>query len=145
MIVVSACLLGKNCKYNGGNNRNEAVLAYLADKEYCFICPETLGGLPSPRPPAEQKDGLVIDKEGQDVTEAFYQGAKKALQIAQNKNATSAILKERSPSCGVHFIYDGSFQKKVIPGMGICAQMLKEAGIELRNEEEIAAIYNKKG
>ena len=140
MIIVSACLLGQNCKYNGQNNRNEAVLTYLQDQEFLVVCPESLGGLPIPRPPAEMKNGRVLNAQGEDVSRQFFWGAQQVLQIALANKAAMAILKENSPSCGVHAIYDGSFQKKAIRGSGICTKLLKEAGIPVYSEEDITRL-----
>ncbi|MDO4733111.1 MAG: DUF523 domain-containing protein [Bacillota bacterium] len=145
MILVSACLLGVKCKYSGGDNFSPAVLAYLQDQEYIACCPEMLGGLPTPRPPAEIQapaDGdsgpaKVLNREGQDVSAAFLQGAEAALALALENAADTAILKEGSPSCGVHCIYDGSFSGKKIPGSGLSAALLKENGIRLISSDEL--------
>jgi uncharacterized protein YbbK (DUF523 family) len=136
-LLVSACLLGHNCKYNGGNNLCES-LKKLRDKyDFIPICPETFGGLKSPRDPAEICGDCVRLKSGIDVSDAFYKGAEISLKIAKENNCKYAILKERSPSCGVNSIYDGSFSGAVISGHGITAKLLKENGIILFSEEEI--------
>lgn len=135
MILVSACLLGENCKYSGGNNYNEEVIRYLKDKEYLAVCPETAGGLKSPRPPAEIQNGLVVDKEGTDVTEAFLKGAEIVLNLANKHNAELCVLKANSPSCGCGMIYDGTFTGKRIPGNGKTAALLLENGFAVRTEE----------
>lgn len=137
MILVSACLLGKNCKYNGGNNKNEAVLRYLEGKEYMEICPETFGGLPIPRLPAEIKGKNVLLKDGTDVTYEFLRGAEKTLEIAGNCGATEAILKESSPSCGCNTVYDGTHSGTKIPGMGITAELLLKMGISVKSEKDL--------
>lgn len=147
MILVSACLLGQDCKYNGANNRNQAVIDYLADKEYLPVCPECYGELPTPRPPSEicGGDGLdvlegkakVLSAEGRDVTEAFIKGAQKLLEAAQQYEEPLAILKEKSPSCGLHFIYDGSFSGKVVHGSGVATALLRQNGIQVLSEKEI--------
>ena len=137
MILVSACLLGENCKYTGGNNRNEAVLAYLADKDHIPFCPEQAGGLPTPRLPSEIRDGGVYSSEGGDVTANFRLGAEKALAACRERGVTRAILKEASPSCGVHRVYDGTFSGRTVPGMGVTARLLAENGIEVLSEEDI--------
>ena len=93
MIFVSACLLGENCKYSGGNNRNEAVISFLEEKEFIAVCPERAGGLPAPRPPAEIRDGRVVDKEGKDVTAEFLLGAKKTLALAKKHHPELCIFK----------------------------------------------------
>ena len=109
MILVSACLLGKNCKYNGGNNFCPAVIEFLKDKEYKEICPECMGGLSTPRAPSEIKDGKVFSKTGTDVTKEFIKGAEESLKLAKEYGVSMAILKQGSPSCGYGRIYDGSF------------------------------------
>ena len=144
MIVVSACLLGENCKYSGGNNKSEKVLKYLEGKEYVVVCPEQLGGLTTPRDPSEittdgDKDGKdvlegkakVVSNKGVDVTSNFIKGAEEALKIAKENNATEAILKEGSPSCGYSYIYDGTFSKKKIKGMGVTASILDKNNIKI--------------
>lgn len=144
MILVSACLLGENCKYSGGNNRNEAVCRYVGEGEYVPFCPEQAGGLPTPRLPSEIRDGRVLARDGTDVTAAFARGAEKALVLCREKGVTEAILKEGSPSCGCHLVYDGTFSNKKIPGMGVTARLLSERGIRLRSEQDIEAeIINK--
>jgi uncharacterized protein YbbK (DUF523 family) len=137
MIVVSGCLVGENCKYNGGNNKNQKVLDFLKGKKYITVCPEMLGNLPCPRYPSEIVGEKVINKIGQDVTENFISGGKKALEIALCNKCTSAILKEGSPSCGNNFVYDGSFTNKKIQGQGITAKMFKEMGIEVISENDV--------
>ena len=137
MILVSACLLGHNCKYNGGNNDNAAVHKFLEGKEYVVFCPERAGGLPAPREPSEIRGDKVYSRTGQDVTEEFHAGAEKALAFCQKHGVTLAVMKERSPSCGVHAIYDGTFTGKTIPGMGMAARLLAENGIVLMSEEDI--------
>lgn len=132
--LVSACLLGLPCKYSGGDNRCSGVLA-LRDKLHMIpVCPEQLGGLPTPRPPAECQGTAVVNKEGRDVTQAFQQGAQCALALAELFNCTGAILKSRSPSCGAGEIYDGTFSGTVIPGDGVTARLLREAGLSLYTE-----------
>ena len=137
MIYVSACLLGANCKYNGGNNDNAAVHKFLEGKEYVVFCPERAGGLPAPREPSEIRGDKVYSRTGQDVTEEFHAGAEKALAFCQKHGVTLALMKERSPSCGVHAIYDGTFTGKTIPGMGMAARLLAENSIALMSEEDI--------
>lgn len=139
MILVSACLLGENCKYNGGNNRNEDVIAFLSDKKYVAVCPEAFGGLPCPRPPAEIIDNRVIDKEGRDVTEEFHVGAKKTLQLAKEHKAKLCILKANSPSCGCGTVYDGTFGGIKIPGNGITVDLLLKNGYNVISEKDIRA------
>ena len=150
MIIVSACLLGENCKYSGGNNKSENVIKYLEDKEYILVCPEQLGGLSTPRNPSEiitygNKDGndvlsgctKVLSNKGIDVTKNFIQGAEETLKIAKEHNAKTAILKAGSPSCGYKKIYDGSFLGNKIQGMGVTAATLNKENIALLDEDDI--------
>lgn len=137
MILVSACLAGIRCKWNGELIQNEAVMNLVKNGEAVPVCPERLGGLPTPREPAEIAGGRVLSKTGKDLTEAFLRGAKEALRIARRHGCAKAILKARSPSCGSTQIYDGGFSGKLIPGDGITAKLLKENGIVVLSEEEI--------
>ena len=138
-IVVSACLLGENCKYSGGNNENKAVLNFVKDHELIPVCPEVLGGLPVPRMPAEIVNGVVRCRDGQFVDNAFRSGAAKALTIALKEKADLAILQSRSPSCGVKAVYDGTFSGKIIPGEGVFAELLRENGIRAIDAADIDA------
>lgn len=142
-ILVSACLLGENCKYNGGNNKNEKLLVLSEKHQLIPICPECFGGLPIPRVPSEIKEGRVFSKNGEDLTEMFNEGAEKSLYIAEESGCRIAILKERSPSCGFGKIYDGSFTGKVIDGNGITAQLLYDNGITILGESNIDKIDEK--
>lgn len=128
-ILVSACLLGQNCKYSGGSNYCPAVLNFVQGHRVIPVCPEVLGGLPTPRSPAEIVAGQVINRDGVSVDREFRTGAAKALEIAREQKADLAILQSRSPSCGVKEIYDGSFTGRKIPGQGVFAALLQEAGI----------------
>ena len=136
-ILVSACLLGENCKYSGGNNYDQAVVDFTQGHKVIPVCPEVLGGLPIPRSPAELVDGVVINKDGISVDAQFRAGAEKALAIAKQNGAELAILQPRSPSCGVKEIYDGSFTGKKIPGQGVFAEMLRQAGIPALDAGEL--------
>lgn len=136
-ILVSACLLGENCKYNGTNNRNDAVIKLGEKHTIIPICPEKLSGLPTPRPPAEIKDGRVFNNIGGDVTAEFFDGAEKALYVAEECGCLAAVLKERSPSCGFGKIYDGSFTSTLINGNGITAQLLYDNGITVIGESQL--------
>ncbi|HBT19969.1 MAG TPA: DUF523 domain-containing protein [Peptococcaceae bacterium] len=150
MILISACLIGINCKYNGGNN----ALSFLDKLPKCIIpiCPEQLGGLPTPRPQAEivcgdgsdvlEGNAKVITKNGVDVTKNFIFGAEQTLKIAQFCGAKEAILKSHSPSCGSGFIYDGSFKGKLKKGDGVAAALLKKNGIKVITEKELFLNYN---
>lgn len=137
MILVSACLLGENCKYSGGNNYNEDVIRYLKGREFLPVCPEMDGGLKSPRAPAEIQNGRVVDEEGKDVTEAFLKGAKITLDLAKEHQAELCILKANSPSCGCGTVYDGTFTHKQIPGNGITASLLLENGFSVTTEDDL--------
>ena len=136
-ILVSACLLGVNCKYDGENNINEKVLEYIKDKEVIPICPEIYGGLKTPRTPSEILKDKVMTKDNIDVTKEYRKGAEETLYLAKLFNVKKALLKAKSPSCGNKEIYDGTFTKNKIKGMGITARLLKENGIEILSEEEI--------
>ena len=136
-ILISACLVGENCKYNGGNNLNPKIEALLEKYDLIPFCPEVEGGLDTPRNPSEIKGESVFMDNGRDVSENFFKGAKKALMLALFLKIKKAVLKERSPSCGTHQIHDGSFTNTLIDGMGITTKMLKENGIEVYSEDEI--------
>lgn len=136
-IAVSACLLGENCKYNGGNNYSEKVAKYVEGHEVVPICPEVLGGLSTPREPAEIVGGEVKHKAGDSVDKEFRAGAKVALDLVKKNQVELVILQSRSPSCGVKTIYDGTFSGNIIPGQGVFAEMLKEANIKAVDVEEI--------
>lgn len=137
-ILVSACLLGKNCKYNGGNNLNQGVLVFIEGHEVIGVCPEQLGGLSTPRLPAEIVDGVVTNKEGVSVDNEFRKGAQEALAVALENKVDLAILQSRSPSCGVKEIYDGSFSGKKVKGQGVFARLLTKYGIKVLDAEDIA-------
>lgn len=137
-ILVSACLLGKNCKYNGGNNLNQGVLDFIEGQEVIGVCPEQLGGLSTPRLPAEIVAGLVTNKEGVSVDNEFRKGAQEALAVALENKVDLAILQSRSPSCGVKEIYDGSFSGKKIKGQGVFTKLLSARGIKVLDAEDVA-------
>lgn len=130
-ILVSACLLGTNCKYSGGNNYSEEVMEFLKDYEIIPICPEQLGGLPTPRPASEIIGNKVMNNEGTDVTSNYQKGAEEALKIAQLLGIKKALLKAKSPSCGNGKIYDGTFSGTLTTGDGITTKLLKENNIEV--------------
>ena len=136
-ILVSACLLGKNCKYNGGNNLNKSVLDFIEGHEVIGVCPEQLGGLSTPRLPAEIVDGVVTNKEGVCVDNEFRKGAQEALTIALENKVDLAILQSRSPSCGVKEIYDGSFSGRKIEGQGVFAKLLAKHDIKELDAEDV--------
>ena len=135
--MVSACLLGENCKYSGGNNRSEKVLEYIKGHEVFPICPEVMGGLPTPRVPAEIVDGVVMSKAGVNVDREYRLGAEKALEIAKREKIDLAILQPRSPSCGVTEIYDGTFTGRRIPGRGVTAALLIEHGFRVIDADDL--------
>lgn len=139
-ILVSACLLGENCKYSGGNNKCDEIIELSKKHKLIPICPECFGGLPIPRVPSEIKNGRVYAKTGEDLTDEFNDGAEKALYVAEESGCQLAILKERSPSCGFGEIYDGSFSGKTIRGNGITAQLLYDHGIVILGETKIEKI-----
>ncbi len=142
-ILVSACLCGKDCKWDGGNNKNQKLLDYMESMkgkaEFHEVCPEQMGGLPTPRLASEIRveDRRVVNSGGNDVTEEFERGAVLALEVAQQHGCTLAILKERSPSCGCHGIYNGTFSKKIVDGMGKTAELLTRNGIRVIGESEL--------
>ncbi|MDD4583668.1 MAG: DUF523 domain-containing protein [Eubacteriales bacterium] len=143
MYIISACLLGTDCKYNSGNNYCEAVEKLIKGHNYIAVCPEVAGGFSTPRRPAEIRKGRVYRPDGEDVTEGFWEGAKMVFNEVQRKSQEAgeeiemAILKARSPSCGSGTIYDGAFSGTVIKGDGVFAQLLKQKGIKVITEEDI--------
>lgn len=139
-ILVSACLMGENCKYNGGNNKNEAVLALAQRHTLVSICPECFAGLTIPRVPSEIRHGRVFSRDGEDLTDKFNDGAEKALYVAEESGCQVAILKERSPSCGFGQIYNGSFTGALTRGNGIAADLLYKNGIKIYGESEVDKI-----
>lgn len=140
-IIVSSCLLGENCRYDGNNNFVEIISEYLHDFNLIGVCPEILGGLPIPRPPAEIQDGLVITSTNIDVTKNFYFGAQKTLEIAKLNDVKIAILKEKSPSCGSTKIYDGTFSKSLIKGEGVTTSLLRKNNIIVLNEHNFIDFF----
>lgn len=145
-VLVSGCLLGLLCRYDGGHCLDSRLAQWAARGRVVPICPEVAGGLPIPRPPAEIQGGpaeailtgkaAIRNVEGQDVTEPYLAGAKAALALARRVGARAAILKERSPSCGSHVVYDGTFQRNLIPGQGLTALVLRAAGLQVFSEED---------
>jgi uncharacterized protein YbbK (DUF523 family) len=139
-MLVSACLLGLNCKYSGGNNRDERVVRLLEKENLVPVCPEQLGGLETPRIPCEiVREGdakRVVNREGVDLTGIFIRGAEETLKIAKLLKEDSILLQPRSPSCGCRQVYDGTFSGKLIEGEGIAAEFLRKNGIEVYDTEE---------
>ena len=136
-LLISACLTGENCKYSGGNNYLPAVESLRERWELISVCPECMGGLPTPRIPAERQGQRVINREGADVTAEYLHGAQLALQTARETGCTAALLKERSPSCGSGQIYDGTFTGTLISGSGVTAELLEKNGIAVFGETGI--------
>ena len=136
-IAVSACLLGENCKYNGGNNYSEKVSEFIKGHEVIPVCPEVLGGLPTPRESSEIVNGVVRHKDGTSVDEEFRRGAELALKLVIDNDVELVILQSRSPSCGVNSIYDGSFSGTLIPGQGVFARLLTEKNIKVIDVSEL--------
>ena len=141
-IMVSACLTGENCKYNGGNNRNEKILRLMADNDVITVCPEQMGGLPTPRIPAEIKEGVVTAGDGRIVDAQFRAGAAKCLRIAVREQPDLIVLQSRSPSCGVKQRYDGTFSGILVDGAGVTAQLLLENGFRCVDVEDLVEIHN---
>lgn len=145
-ILVSACLLGTNCKYSGGNNLSPKVLELVSELELVPFCPEEMGGLSTPREPSEIQEGTgkdvllgkarILNKKGEDVTEQFVKGAMAILELAKEHSCKAAIMKANSPSCGCGRIYDGSFSGKLREGSGVCAQLLMDNGIAVMTEND---------
>ncbi|NLI53729.1 MAG: DUF523 domain-containing protein [Clostridiales bacterium] len=135
-VLVSACLLGLCCRYDGKAQANERVLALAASRPAIPVCPEQLGGLATPRSPAERSEARVVTRGGEDVTEAFARGARESLRLARLFGCRAAVLKANSPSCGSGQIYDGSFSGRLVPGDGLTAALLKENGIAVFTEAD---------
>lgn len=144
-IVVSACLLGENCKYNGGNNKNDDVIKLKEQFDVVAVCPECFGGLKIPRLPNEIIDGRAISKDGKDFTAEYVKGARKTLYVAEECGAQYAVMKERSPSCGKGVIYDGTFSGALTNGNGIAADLLIKSGITVFGESEINKLLDEAG
>ena len=134
-VLVSACLLGYNCKYNGKNNLNSKIVELLKTHEVIPVCPEMFGGLSCPRIPCEKVGDRILDKEGNDCTKQFIKGAEEALNIAKEKQVDFAILQKKSPSCGNSVIYDGTFKGNLIAGNGVFAQKLQSLNIPIMEAE----------
>ena len=136
-IMVSACLLGENCKYNGGNNKSSRVLEFIKGHEVIPVCPEVLGGLPTPRVPAEIVNGVVKNQKGESVDAQFRSGAQIALELAKKEKIDFAILQSRSPSCGVNQMYDGTFSGSKIKGQCVFATLLSQEDIKIIDVEDL--------
>lgn len=136
-IAISACLLGENCKYNGGNNYSQAIVDCVKGHTVLPVCPEVLAGAGIPRKCVELQNGRAVNSDGEDVDAKYRYGAECALKQLLEFGAEWAILKSRSPTCGVHQIYDGTFSGKLIEGSGIFAQMVTEAGIRVIDSDDL--------
>ncbi len=153
MRLISACLCGINCKYNGKNNRHPIFQTMLESEEVLPVCPEQIGGLPTPRPACETIGGTgmdvlsgkarVMSEDGRDVTEAFVNGAELVLEIAADRGINEAIFQSRSPSCGCGYIYDGTFSSHLIKGDGVTTALLRKHGIQVINEADFLTIEAK--
>ncbi len=141
-ILISACLLGTPCRYDGKSKANPSIRALLQEHELIPVCPEQLGGLPTPRPASERQGDRVLNELGMEVTGAYQRGAEEALRLAKLLDCTCAVLKERSPSCGSGWIYDGTFSGTLVPGDGLTAQRLKAAGIPVLGESQMGKLLN---
>ena len=137
MIVVSACLAGIKCRYDGNDNGNEKVIELVRQGLAIPLCPEQLGGLATPRIPAEVVDGKIINKNGEDVTALFTKGAEETLRITKLVGCKKVILKSNSPSCGSGIIYDGTFSGKLTKGFGATAELMIKNGIKVVSEKDI--------
>lgn len=138
-LLVSACLLGVRCRYDGGEQYLPAVTRLMERYDLVPVCPEMQGGLPVPRPPAEISGDRVLTKDGEDVTEQFRRGAELALETARRFGAERALLKSDSPSCGMERVHDGTFSGKLVPGRGVTAALLMDNGIEVFSEQHVPA------
>ena len=137
--MVSACLLGTPCRYDGASRPcGELARLEVLGHRLIPVCPEVMGGLPTPRPPAElQRDGRVVDRAGKDVTEAYRRGAEAALALCQQSGCEAAVLKEKSPSCGCGQIYDGTFSRRLTEGDGVTVELFKAHGIVVCGESDV--------
>ena len=136
-ILISGCLLGVCCRYDGASKPHPLAAGLAEQHELVPVCPEQLGGLATPRPPAERQGDAVIAKTGTDVTEQYHRGAEETLKLCRLRGCDAAVLKERSPSCGSGEIYDGSFSGTLIAGDGVTAELLKTHGISVYGESQI--------
>lgn len=136
-ILISACLLGENCKYNGGNNYSPAVAEFVKEKEVLPICPEMMAGMGCPRTPIEIVDGVLMDRSGNNVDAAMREAVATAMEMIRKEDIQCAVLQSRSPTCGVNQIYDGSFSGKMIDGSGVLVQALRIAGYQVLDAEDL--------
>ena len=144
-LLISACLLGVQCRYDGGSKPVMPTVALMEQYHLIPICPEQLGGLPTPRAPSERQGDRVVSREGADVTAEYLRGAEEALRLMDFFHAEGAVLKERSPSCGKGLIYDGSFSGVLTEGDGVFAQKLRERGVPVYGESDIPRLLEEAG
>ncbi|MBI5519763.1 MAG: DUF523 domain-containing protein [Desulfovibrio sp.] len=138
-LLVSACLAGEPCRYDGSAAPHPAVLRLVEEGRAVPVCPEVLGGLPTPRAPVELVAGRAMSRAGRDVTAEFERGARLGLDAARARGCALAVLKARSPSCGCGQVYDGTFSGALVPGDGLFAALLKRNGIAVRTETDLEA------
>ncbi|HIS42713.1 MAG TPA: DUF523 domain-containing protein [Candidatus Limiplasma pullicola] len=136
-VLVSACLMGFRCRYDGGTQRLACLDALRERHVLIPVCPEVMGGLPTPREPSEIRDGRVMSRDGRDVTLVFLRGAQEAARLAQACGCECALLKERSPSCGLGKVYDGTFTGTLTEGDGVCARLLTDRGVRVIGESGV--------
>ena len=137
-ILVSGCLLGENCKYNGGNNYNPRIVEFLKDKEVISICSEMMAGMGCPRNPIEIVDGVLTDCHGKNVDSLIRKSVMEIMERIRDEEIQCAVLQSRSPTCGVNQVYDGTFSGKLIPGSGVFAKSLMDAGYLVIDGEDIS-------
>lgn len=138
-VLISSCLIGENCKYNGGNNKNKKAIEFLKDKEIISVCPEVLAGMGVPRPSVEIVNGKIKDKNGTDLDNIYKKGVQKVLDQIKDQDIDLAILQSRSPTCGVKQVYDGSFTKTLIDGQGILAKALIDKGYKVIDIQDLSS------
>lgn len=136
-ILVSACLLGENCKYNGGNNYSSRVMDFIGDREVVPVCPELAAGLGCPRVPMEIVGGVLTDRDGRNVDAVMRRTVAQIVESLKDEQIGCAVLKSRSPTCGVRQVYDGTFTGTLVPGMGVLAQALADAGYTVMDSDEV--------
>ena len=142
-ILISACLLGTRCRYDGASKEHPEVLKLAEHHTLVPVCPEQLGGLPTPRTPSERQGDAVCTREGTNVTEAYRRGAEEALRLCRMLGCQAAVLKERSPSCGCGEIYDGTFTGTLTAGDGVTAELLKANGIPVYGESQVNGLLKR--
>ena len=143
MYLVSACLAGEKCRMDGKDKLVTEIQQFVENGEAVAVCPEVLGGLPTPRSPSEKRGDRVVNAAGEDVTEQFRRGAEEAMRICKENGCTMAILKSKSPSCGCGVIHNGQFDGGLVEGNGVFAQILLDAGIKVMTEENLQLSYAK--